>query len=42
MREANGKVKEMELDFAPINSSQDMMDTLNKVTGIFKEVAQGW
>ena len=32
----------MDLDFPPIESSQDMIDTLNKVTSIFKEVASAW
>ena len=35
-------VNQMDLDFPKLNSSQDMMNTLNKVTSIFKEVASAW
>ena len=35
-------VGQMDLDFPKVTSSQDMMETLNKVTSIFKEVASAW
>ena len=42
MQDKLATVSKMDLDFPKVKSSQDMMDTLNKVTSIFKEVASAW